>query len=54
VADRRDVVALVKELDPLFGGVTDLPVDNGPKAHDASPYLTSREVGRAVAAGLAD
>ncbi|MFE6386115.1 hypothetical protein [Nocardiopsis dassonvillei] len=54
VADRRDVVALVKELDPLFGGVADLPVDNGPKAHDASPYLTSREVGLAVAAGLTE
>lgn len=54
VADRRDVVALVKELDPLFGGVADLPVDNGPKAHDASPYLTSGEVGLAVAAGLAE
>ncbi|WP_304451584.1 hypothetical protein [Nocardiopsis sp. YSL2] len=47
VADRRDVVALVKELEPLFGGIDDVPVDNGPKAHDAAPYLTSEEVGRA-------
>ncbi|MFI6574310.1 caspase family protein [Nocardiopsis sp. NPDC050513] len=52
VADRRDVVALVKALDPLFGGVDDRSVDNGPKAHDAAPYLTSRQVGEAVAAGL--
>lgn len=29
VADRRDVVALVKELEPLFGGIDDVPVDNG-------------------------
>ena len=54
VADRRDVVALVKELEPLFGGIDDRPVDNGPKAHDASPYLTSEEVGRAVAAAPTD
>ncbi|OKI15190.1 hypothetical protein A6A08_11735 [Nocardiopsis sp. TSRI0078] len=53
VADRRDVVALAKELAPLFGDVVDLPVGNGPRAHDASPYLTSEEVGRAVAAALA-
>jgi hypothetical protein len=42
-----------QELGPLFGGVVDVSVDNGPKAHDASPYLTSKEAGRAVAAALA-
>ncbi|WP_017585012.1 hypothetical protein [Nocardiopsis ganjiahuensis] len=52
VADRRDVVALVKELEPLFGRVRDRPVHNGAKAHDASPYLTSIEAGEAVRAAL--
>jgi hypothetical protein len=42
-----------QELEPMFGGVDDVPVGNGPKAHDASPYLTSKEVGWAVAAALA-
>ena len=48
-----DVVALVKRLADRFdGAVTDLLVDNGAKAHDASPYLTTVEVGRAVLRGL--
>ncbi|KOX22152.1 hypothetical protein ADL05_03930 [Nocardiopsis sp. NRRL B-16309] len=53
----EDVVVLCfagpKELEPLFGGIDDVPVDNGPKAHDAAPHLTSEEVGQAVAAALA-
>jgi pimeloyl-ACP methyl ester carboxylesterase len=53
IADRGDIVALVKRLGPLFGpNVTDLLVHNGAKAHDARPYLTSREAGTAVAEAL--
>lgn len=53
VADRGDVVALAKRLAPLFGDrVTDLMVHNGAKAHDVRPYLTARETGAAIAAGL--
>lgn len=55
IADRGDVVALVKELRPLFGvGVTDILVHNGAKAHDMRPYLTSRETGEAIRGGLDD
>lgn len=53
VSDRYDVVALVKELAPLFGDVTDLRVDNGWQAHDLLRHLTAAETGAAVAAGLA-
>ena len=53
VADKHDVVALVKELRPLFGAaVGDLTVDNEARAHDVTPYLTARETGEALAAGL--
>ncbi len=53
VADAGDVVALVKELKPLFAGVTtDLLVDNGAKAHFIKPYLTARETGRVILDGL--
>jgi hypothetical protein len=55
VADPGDVVALVKRLSPLFGGrVSDCLVYNGAKAHDAKPYLTAEETGRAIASGLGD
>ncbi|HTZ92977.1 MAG TPA: alpha/beta hydrolase [Streptosporangiaceae bacterium] len=54
VADAGDVVALVKQLAPLFGSrVQDLQIHNGSKAHDVSPYLTAVQTGQAVAAGLA-
>jgi hypothetical protein len=54
IADTGDVVALVKELAPLFGTrVQDLLVDNGSKAHDVSPYLTAAQTGHAIAEGLA-
>ena len=54
IADRGDVVALVKSLQPLFGsGVTDVMVNNGAKAHDVSPYLTAVEAGRVIASALA-
>jgi pimeloyl-ACP methyl ester carboxylesterase len=55
IADRSDVVALVKELRPLFGvKVTDISVQNGAKAHDMRPYLTARETGEAIRGGLED
>lgn len=55
IADRGDVVALVKELAPLFGArVRDLPVHNGSKAHAVEPYLTAQETGTAILAGLSD
>jgi hypothetical protein len=53
IADSGDVVALVKDLASRFGPpVTDRLVDNGAKAHDATRYLTTRELGDAVAIGL--
>ncbi len=53
IADQGDVVALVKDLRPLFGpGVDCWVVDNGSTAHDAIPYLTAVETGRAIRQGL--
>lgn len=53
VADAGDVVALVKDLRPLFGPrVECFEVSNGARAHAVSPYLTARETGAAIAAGL--
>jgi len=53
IADSGDIVALVKQLGALFGsGVTDHLVNNGAKAHDATRYLTTRELGDAVALGF--
>ncbi|MGP3966960.1 hypothetical protein [Streptomyces sp. 6N223] len=54
IADRGDVVALIKTLAPHFGppDVRDVLVHNGAKAHDVRPYLTARETGGAIAAGL--
>jgi hypothetical protein len=55
IADRADVVAMVKCLAPLFSGsVQDWLVDNGADAHHVQPYLTSLEAGRAVEVGLRD
>jgi pimeloyl-ACP methyl ester carboxylesterase len=55
VADKADVVALVKDLRAGFGpGVDCWVVDNGAHAHDVRPYLTAVETGRAIAAGLED
>jgi hypothetical protein len=53
VAAPDDIVALEKHLDRRFDGVTNVIAGTGEKAHDVSPYLTQREVGRAVLAGLA-
>lgn len=55
VADRGDLVALVKQLRSAFHPqIEDFTSHNGAKAHDACPYLTAEETGRAIAAGLAD
>jgi hypothetical protein len=54
IADQGDVVALYKQLRPLFGEkVRDIEVHNGATAHDVTPYLTAVETGHAIAAGLA-
>jgi hypothetical protein len=54
VADRGDLVALVKRLAPLFDDrVDDRLVPNGAKAHDVRPYLTAFETGAPIAAGFA-
>jgi len=53
VADEGDIVALTKTLAPRFSGpVVDVLVHNGAKAHDVRPYLTARETGHALLAGL--
>ncbi len=55
VVDRRDVVALEKELQLRFGlRVDDRFVDNVAHVHDASKYLQTAEVGTAIRAGLED
>ncbi|WP_152889249.1 hypothetical protein [Streptomyces adustus] len=52
IADEGDVVALVKDLRPLFGErVRCHLVHNGARAHDATRYLNTPEAGRAVADG---
>lgn len=53
ISDDGDVVALVKELGPLWDGrIVDVRIDNGAKVHDVAPYLTDRRTGEAIAAGL--
>jgi pimeloyl-ACP methyl ester carboxylesterase len=55
VADAGDVVALVKDLRPLFGGrITCYVVHNGSHAHDVRSYLTAAETGTAIAASLSE
>jgi hypothetical protein len=55
IADAGDVVALAKELAPVFGDrIRDLLVHNGAKAHDVRPYLTARDTGLVVAEALRD
>ncbi|WP_328870275.1 hypothetical protein OHT76_09290 [Streptomyces sp. NBC_00287] len=52
IADEGDVVALVKDLRPLFGDRVDCHlVHNGSRAHDATRYLNTPQVGRAVTDG---
>jgi hypothetical protein len=57
VADRDDLVAARPDLTALFPGADGVlesvyTVDNGAKPHEATFYLTKREVGAAVAAAL--
>ncbi|MEV7442946.1 hypothetical protein AB0O22_17635 [Streptomyces sp. NPDC091204] len=53
LAARGDVVALVKDLRPLFGDhLRSGVLDNGTHAHDATSYLTDALCGRAIADGL--
>lgn len=53
IADAGDVVALVKDLRPVFGdAVRSATVHNGSHAHDATAYLTDPVCGRAIEAGL--
>jgi pimeloyl-ACP methyl ester carboxylesterase len=55
IADNGDVVALTKQLNPLFERtVEDKLVYNGSEAHDAKRYLTAVETGEAILAGLSD
>ncbi|WP_338760706.1 hypothetical protein V7968_32280 [Nocardia vulneris] len=59
IADAGDVVALVKQLNPLFGSsfsqrVWDTLVHNGSHAHSAVPYLTEKLTGQAIVGGLDD
>lgn len=54
LADEGDVVAMQKDLRPLFGDrVTCVIVHCGAKAHDATRYLTTEAAGRAIMTGLA-
>lgn len=54
LADEGDVVALVKDLRPVFGDqVQCAVVRNGAHAHDASAYLTDKLCGQAISDGLA-
>jgi len=53
LADSDDMIALTKDLRPLFGNqVRSVIIDNGAKAHSATAYLTHPMCGGAVAAGL--
>ncbi|GAB2569685.1 PGAP1-like alpha/beta domain-containing protein [Spirosoma areae] len=52
IADSGDIVALNKQIAPLFGNVTDVLTDNGWQSHDAIHYLTSREAGEAIGSAL--
>jgi hypothetical protein len=53
IADKGDIVALEKKLAPFFGkGVSDILVYNGSDAHHGERYLTTKEAGEAIAAGL--
>jgi hypothetical protein len=53
VADAADIVALRKQLRPLYGDrVHDHIVHNGATMHHVLPYLTAPQTGRAILAGL--
>jgi hypothetical protein len=53
IADRGDIVALEKQLSTKFSAkVVDSLVNNGATAHSIAPYLTAKETGEAIAAGV--
>jgi hypothetical protein len=57
ICDRHDIVALVKELAPLFSGgetlqINDEVVVNGWNAHDLKRHLTAKITGQAIMRGL--
>jgi hypothetical protein len=53
IADTADIVALRKELRPLYGDlVLDQIVHNGATMHHVLPYLTAPQTGRAILTGL--
>ncbi len=53
IADRGDVIALVKNLRSRFGAnVEDRIVNNGATVHAVTAYLAATEAGRAVSAAL--
>ncbi|MBR8832697.1 MAG: hypothetical protein DSM106950_01300 [Stigonema ocellatum SAG 48.90 = DSM 106950] len=55
IADAGDIVALEKQLNPLFDGlIEDKLVYNGSAAHDATHYFTAAETGEAIKLGLID
>jgi hypothetical protein len=54
VADAADVVALKKQLRPVYGArIVDRLVHNGATMHHVLPYLTAPETGLAILDGLA-
>ncbi|MBB5166705.1 GPI inositol-deacylase [Mycobacterium sp. AZCC_0083] len=53
ISDEQDVVALEKDLRPMFGPkVANYLIDNGDEEHGIKGYLTAPETGAAIAAGL--
>jgi pimeloyl-ACP methyl ester carboxylesterase len=53
IADASDIVALRKELGPIYGDrVSDHRVYNGATMHDVLPYLTAPETGAAIVEAL--
>lgn len=53
IADKGDIVALEKDLAPLFSSrVIDKYVYNGWESHSAERYLTTKETGQAIASGI--
>ncbi|MEH2535131.1 hypothetical protein V1277_005572 [Bradyrhizobium sp. AZCC 1588] len=54
IADQADLVALRKELRPVYGDrLLDQIVHNGATMHNVLPYLTAKQTGRAILEGLA-
>lgn len=54
IADGTDAVALEKKLASIYGArLIDHLVHNGATMHNSKPYLTAKETGAAVLAGLA-